>query len=616
MTTTTTSFPLSIRGGATAPGIFHVAPRLILVLVVGLAVVFLALLAFHRGFRRSVQFWTRVAPLVVEYKALEFRSSHPFLMSSSSSMGATNSNSNASSWLRDYHIRTAPKVVQIILDLGGIYVKIGQVMSTIGQAIMPDEYVQALIPLQNGVKPRSYDEIRRIIERSAGGRTMSSLFVEFDREPIGSASIAQVHRARLAPTVVTGGTSLDDDDGQVVVVKVQYPEVAEQFGADLANLELVTRILAPDQLPMIRALRQRHENELDFRLEASHLTECRHNLLKHWNSQSNRQNNMLVTIPRVLNETGLCTKHVLVMEYLDGTPLAQVLEEEQVRLAKALRWMPTSSSSSSPNEIDPKEARRQLTSRLRKHYLASSKASGGDDGFALTTTTQSEGDDFPMLRMMKRHARFVQALAPAGLKMLHLYANVRDRVEQVGSTLRRIVRRDPHGHIDGNPHPLSRGRKLNLARALKTLIRVHGLQLLRDGVYNADPHPVRRHQDSNVEYDAIECSSSHRLRLTQRWRISCRAMSTLRLRRAMCSFCPTDDWGCWITGWWDASATTSARWWQRWWSRSSATSGARLPICTCTTGSGPPSAATRSWIRTCCTGSRPSTSTGSTCRAS
>jgi aarF domain-containing kinase len=459
-----------------------------------MAVLFVALLAGHRGVRRSVQFWTRVAPLVVEYKLLEFRSNHPLLVPSfieaatSNSHDATSASSSSSSWLRSYHIRTAPKVVRIILDLGGIYIKIGQVMSTIGQAILPDEYVQALVPLQNGVKPRPYDEIRRIIERSSG-KPMSSLFVEFDEAPVGSASIAQVHRARLAP-------GMAGEQGHVVVVKVQYPEVAEQFGADLANLELVTQILAPDQLPMIRALRQRHENELDFRLEASHLVECRTNLLQHWKSQSNsndndsESSNMLVTIPRVLNETGLCTQHVLVMEYLEGTPLAEVLEAEQVRLARALRWLSRASSQST--EIDPKEARRQLTSRLREHYLASaSESSGGgdDDGFAGTTTTKADSNNLPIIRVMKRHARLFQALAPAGLKVLHLYANVRDRVEQVGTSFRRIVRRARDEQLLPLPYP--RQRKLNLARALKTLIRVHGLQLLRDGVYNADPHPVR-----------------------------------------------------------------------------------------------------------------------------
>ena len=89
------------------------------------------------------------------------------------------------------------------------------------------------------------------------------LFVFFDPQPVGAASIAQAHRAKLAGT------------GDEVVVKVQYPEVAALYEADFDNLERVTAWLMPENLALVKGLRERHQQELDFRTEAKHLRECR-----------------------------------------------------------------------------------------------------------------------------------------------------------------------------------------------------------------------------------------------------------------------------------------------------------------------------------------------------
>ena len=91
-----------------------------------------------------------------------------------------------------------------------------KVMSTIGQGLLPQQYVDALQPLQNGVPPRNYDEISHIIEDSTG-KTMHELFDSFDEVPIGSASIAQVHRATLRPRK-------EGEEPVPIVLKVQYPD--------------------------------------------------------------------------------------------------------------------------------------------------------------------------------------------------------------------------------------------------------------------------------------------------------------------------------------------------------------------------------------------------------
>ena len=117
----------------------------------------------------------------------------------------------------------------------------------------------------------------------------------------GAASIAQAHRAILRPS------SLEEQPEQVIV-KVQYPEVAELFSADLSNLEMATKLFAPENIEIARAMRKRHENELDFTKEANNLRECTRDM------QAYGVEPALVRIPRVKNETGICSKNVLVME--------------------------------------------------------------------------------------------------------------------------------------------------------------------------------------------------------------------------------------------------------------------------------------------------------------
>lgn len=103
-------------------------------------------------------------------------------------------------------------------------------LATIGQGILPNEIVVALRVLQNGVPAKSYDEVAAIVTQAAAQSSqrqhgmassaarpkMDDLFEWFDPKPIGAASIAQAHLARLKTT------------NETVVVKVQYPEIAKQ----------------------------------------------------------------------------------------------------------------------------------------------------------------------------------------------------------------------------------------------------------------------------------------------------------------------------------------------------------------------------------------------------
>ncbi|KOO31653.1 ABC-1 domain-containing protein [Chrysochromulina tobinii] len=204
-----------------------------------------------------------------------------------------------------------------------------------GAGILEDVYIQALRPLQDGVPPRSLAEVSAIIEADIGV-PMAELFISFEPRPVGAASIAQAHRATLI-------------DGRKVIVKVQYPEVPALYAADFDNLELVTRLLFPQNLPLIEGLRRRHLAELDFRQEAANLREVRANL------QARGFEPSLVRVPAV-PDARLCTRHVLAMECLEGCSLAAAIELEMNDVARALGM------------ASAQELRAQLMKRVAAHF--------------------------------------------------------------------------------------------------------------------------------------------------------------------------------------------------------------------------------------------------------
>ncbi len=402
-------------------------------------ITFTALYTFHRGFRRTIQFWRGMAPLVAKYKYVNFKATKIDHCSPE----------ELEERLNAYRETTAPKLVDLILRLGGIYIKIGQVMSTIGQGILPQQYLDALKPLQNGVPPRSYDEISHIIETSTG-KKMDELFIDFQEEPIGSASVAQVHKATLRP-------KNDGDKPTPIVIKVQYPEVAELFDADLSNLEIATRLFAPENMEVAKSLRKRHENELDFRLEADNLRECTRDMQQYGVEPS------LVRIPRVVDD--ICTQHVLAMEYLEGVSLSDAIKEEQDRVAKAL------------GRKDGDELKSMLASKMREHF-----ENGGGAG--------SGG-----MRMLgDKNMKIMNVLGPSATTLLRTYASVRDGIENAAISFikfgSKLGRKDNEVELIADTAAKKKKKiNVNLGRALKTLVHVHGVQMILSGTYNADPHP-------------------------------------------------------------------------------------------------------------------------------
>lgn len=170
--------------------------------------------------------------------------------------------------LRKYHVRdgiTPDEAVALLEDLGTTFVKLGQIAST-HPDVLPREYCDAFGKLRAHAKPLDAAIVKKQIEDELG-KPVDELFEEFDDTPVGSASIAQVHRAVVK------------DSKQVVAVKVQRPGVVEQVTDDLSIMERIVELydlLSPSEgrisfKQLVDELVRTSRDELDFRIEARNL---------------------------------------------------------------------------------------------------------------------------------------------------------------------------------------------------------------------------------------------------------------------------------------------------------------------------------------------------------
>jgi ubiquinone biosynthesis protein len=203
------------------------------------------------------------------------------------------------------HPVTRPERIRALLEeLGPTYVKLGQVLSTRPDLVPPDLLVE-LAKLQDRVAAFPYDQVRQIVEEELG-RPPEAVFESFDAGPLASASLGQVHRARL--------------DGQEVVVKVQRPGIQEAMEADIElMMQLAVRLERHVEgwaaLQPTRAVKEfalTLAEELDYEVEAAHQERV-----------ANRfRDDPTVYVPRVVR--GATTSRVLTMEFIDGIKVSDL----------------------------------------------------------------------------------------------------------------------------------------------------------------------------------------------------------------------------------------------------------------------------------------------------
>ncbi len=205
----------------------------------------------------------------------------------------------------DEHSARGARIRGALEDLGPIFVKFGQTLST-RRDLLPDDIAEELVKLQDRVPPFPGSEARLTIERALG-RPVAELFREFDETPLASASVAQVHTAEL-------------HSGEAVVVKVLRPGIESRIRTDLGLLFEMAR-LADQFWPGAKRLRPVEVvaefektiiDELDLVREASNAAEIRRRF----------EDSSMLYIPRVYFD--YTRPEVMVMERVSGIPIGDV----------------------------------------------------------------------------------------------------------------------------------------------------------------------------------------------------------------------------------------------------------------------------------------------------
>ena len=194
----------------------------------------------------------------------------------------------------------SPEKLRVILEeLGPTYIKLGQIMS-LHSDILPKAYCDELLKLNSDVTPMPFEDVEDVLNQSYG-QNWKELFQSIEEKPLGSASIAQVHRARLK----------NDEE---VIIKVERKEIYDTMARDIGLMHRLVKLMPSvgdfkDLIDLDMVLDELWfvaQEEMDFLKEAANMDEF----------ARNNDSVKYVATPKVYHEYS--TRHVLVMEYIDG----------------------------------------------------------------------------------------------------------------------------------------------------------------------------------------------------------------------------------------------------------------------------------------------------------
>ncbi|HET9898178.1 MAG TPA: AarF/ABC1/UbiB kinase family protein [Streptosporangiaceae bacterium] len=208
---------------------------------------------------------------------------------------------------REIQQRTADQIFRVLGELKGGALKVGQALSIFEAALPPElagPYRATLTKLQESAPPLPAGTVHRVLEGDLG-EDWRDRFREFDDSPAAAASIGQVHKAIWS-------------DGTQVAVKIQYPGAGKALINDFTQIARIGRlfgVLMPglEVRPLLDELRARVTEELDYRLEGKSQNVFAEAFA------SDRD----ILVPRVLQ----ASDHVLISEWIDGTPLSKVISD-------------------------------------------------------------------------------------------------------------------------------------------------------------------------------------------------------------------------------------------------------------------------------------------------
>jgi len=210
--------------------------------------------------------------------------------------------------LLDTHIRNARRVVERSKELRGAFMKMAQLLS-MRQDLFPAEALEVLSVVQSSVPPMPWTKVRRVLTTELGAPP-EERYASIEHEAFAAASLGQVHRATLR-------------GGKAVVVKVQYPGVADTVHQDIKNIRALVRVFDSiardvmrqdvDSQDVVRELEERLAEELDYRREAANVQRFRTLLAS----------DDEVIVPRVYPK--LSARRVITLDRLEGYPLQDIM---------------------------------------------------------------------------------------------------------------------------------------------------------------------------------------------------------------------------------------------------------------------------------------------------
>ncbi|OMP12015.1 hypothetical protein COLO4_03516 [Corchorus olitorius] len=234
--------------------------------------------SFHlRPWHRSFQFWVRAADIYTGYKLFQVRVSFVKDVQKQEAMWETQ------------HELAADKIYAMCSDLGGFFLKVAQIIGK--PDLAPAAWVKKLVTLCDQAPATPFDDVQAVFEKELGC-SIGEVFEKFDVTPLGSASIAQVHRARLR------------GDKNDVVVKVQHPGIQDLMMTDIRNLQAFALYM----------------QKTDIKFDLYSVTK----------EMETQMVDRLISIFQVLVtaiSSGHTQQRVLVMEYIDGVPILNLGNE-------------------------------------------------------------------------------------------------------------------------------------------------------------------------------------------------------------------------------------------------------------------------------------------------
>ena len=471
------------------------------------------------GLSRQAYFWSRVFPIVADYwiqtssksPLVKYRhyKNHTLTTSSDHSKeGIVETNQRTT--IQRLHEKHAPSILQVMLNLKGLYIKLGQVLSVTALPV-PEPYRVLFRTLQSDVPGHEeYESIvkptleRELVANSSRYQTLEDIFEYIDPIPCGAASIGQAHRATLKQY----GTKDNQQKSANVVIKVQYPNAAWQVPADIQcvgdflKICIWAGVVDPESSKMsFEEFSRQFLSELDYEREMHNLKAVYESSLEP--SAPYIKHN--VVIPKVYQD--FCTKKIITMSFLPGVTMEMEAKRQLEMLgidtsgglSKIIKDA-ANDAAQHPDDVSSGELVRRVTKIGRlvdRDDEKTTKWSWNVRTFLSSTVTRLIDIDSILWAVR------------AGKKVLLWYQAA--FVTTIQTMPKNLVPLNWQEWSEKHQYAAEQARTLGeIDSWCRALFDVHGHQIFNLGLFNADPHPgnilidVKQKQIGLIDYGQVK----------------------------------------------------------------------------------------------------------------